>query len=307
MKSTIWLEEDRIGRGGQGKRTCRTLPLIMKQFPSALFALAILCVPCSPGHAESVLLEDDFDHYPLGDAPYSGIWPDGMSGSGEVWDASGKSVAWTSEGAPLRPDGQTAICPRRIVEAPGGRAGQAFCYSESSETDRYPNITARFAPYGDVDEHWQVTLDFYIERLSAPLSQGGMGLVDVRKEPYEDAEGKPGWTLVSQVFLADDMGAAAIVFVLADAPGDTPRKISESVEPGQWHRLKIVGSNREKTLKYFLDDVERASGFYVIDQASIGSISIGDVNPYGKTFVEPGSSVVLDNFKFERIPPSGKP
>lgn len=266
--------------------------------PATLIFLLLLA-PSVP--AGSVLLEDDFDHYLMGDAPYKGSWPDGMSGSGEAWSGSGQGITWVSEGAPTEPGAGTLTPPRRIVSAPGGRTGQAFCYSELSDMDGYPNIAARFSPFTDLSEDWQISLDFYAERINAPSREGGFGVIDIRTEPYVDAEGHKGWTLISQVCVAEDNGTHTIVFVLSEAPGEKPQKISATIELARWNQLKIRGNNGKKTLTFYLNGIEAASGHYVMDRASIGSISIGDINPYGKTFIEPGSIVILDNFKFESL------
>jgi len=287
----------------------------MKYIKSAANALILLMLFQCPLMAETVLLEDDFDHYPSGDTPWKGRWLDGMSGSGSAWSGSGKQAFWTPEGSPLAPGDASSTNPRRIVAAPGNRPGMAFCYSELSDNDvkrtigmpggfplyHYPVIDARWDPLSDPEQIWEVSIDFYAEKINAPAKEGGFGVADIRSEPYDYADGKMGWQLITQVYLADNEGSPVIVFVIPEEPGGKPTRITNDIELSKWYKLRIQGDNKLKTLTFFIDDVKLASGHYVSNRASVESISIGDVNAGSTTFVEPGSIVFLDNVKVKTL------
>jgi len=292
----------------------------MKHIKSAANALILLMFFQCPLMAETVLLEDDFDHYPSGDMPWKGRWLDGMSGSGSAWSGPGQQAFWTSEGAPLEPGDASSTSPRRIVDAPGNRPGQAFRYSELLDNDvkgtigtpggfplyHYPSIAARWDPFSDQEQIWEASIDFYAEKINAPAKEGGFGVMAIRSEPYDDAEGKKGWTLITHVSLADNEGSPVIVFEVAEGPdgalsGGQPTKITNDIELNKWYQLRIQGDNKSHTLTFFLDNVELGSGHYVSKRASVESISIGDVNAGSKTFVEPGSIVFLDNVRLKTL------
>ena len=271
----------------------------MKYIKSAANALILLMLFQCPLMAETVLLEDDFDHYPSGDMPYKGPWLDGMSESGAASFGPGQQAGWTSTGAPTEPGDGSLTNPRRIVAAPGNRPGLAFSYSELSAIDGYPCITAQFDPFSDQEQIWETSIDFFAEKINSPAKEDGFGIIDVRSEPYDDADGKKGWTLLTKVLLADNEGFAVIVCVVAEEPGGKLTKVTKDIELNKWYQLRIQGDNKSKTLAFFLDNVQIASGHYVADRASVGSIVLGDVNAYGKSFVEPGSIISLDNFKLQ--------
>jgi len=286
----------------------------MKYIQSAANALILLMLFQCHLMAETILLEDDFDHYPSGDMPWKGRWLDGMSGSGSAWSGPGQQAFWTSEGSPLEPGDASSTNPRRIVAAPGNRPGQAFRYSELSDNDvkgtittpggfplyHYPVIAARWDPFSDQEQIWEASIDFYAEKINVPVEEGGFGVTEIRSEPYDYADGKMGWQLITHVSLADNKGSTVIVFLVPGEPGK-PTKITNDIELNKWYQLRIQGDNKSKTLTFFLDNVELASEHYVSNRASVESISIGDVNPGSKTFVEPGSIVFLDNVKLKTL------